>query len=64
MIDAESVERIINEKRKMHDNDPRISEIWEQLIEIFTKNEAETIDHLNNCSENQLYHISGVFEDI
>ncbi|MGG7143557.1 hypothetical protein ACQPVP_08830 [Clostridium nigeriense] len=37
---------------------------WEPLIELLSKNEVDTIEFLRACSDEQLYWISEVFEDI
>lgn len=37
---------------------------WEPLIELLIKNEDDTIKFLRDCSDEQIYWISEVFEDI
>lgn len=42
-----------------------IEDYWKAEIEIFTENISETIDFiLNSCSDEELFWISEVFEDI
>jgi len=64
MIDFAKVEGLINERKKLLPDDPKITEIWEELANIFSKNEKLTIEYLNGYSEAQLEWISEVFEDI
>ncbi len=64
MIDQNRVDKIIEERKAMHPNDPRIEEKWEELTCIFSENEESTIAFLNDCNEEYLYWISEVFEDI
>lgn len=64
MIDNNKVQKIIDERIKMHPDDPRIEDKWKELTNIFTANESETIEYLNNCSEYIVEWVSEVFEDI
>lgn len=64
MIDHNKVKKIIDERIKMHPDDPRIIGKWKELTNIFTANESETIEYLNNCSEYIVEWVSEVFEDI
>lgn len=64
MINNNKVKEIINERIKMHPDDPRIVDKWKELTDIFTKNENDTIDYLNNCSEDTVEWVSEIFEDI
>ncbi|WP_088809392.1 MULTISPECIES: hypothetical protein [unclassified Listeria] len=64
MIAFEKIENLINERKELLPDDPRINEIWDELTQIFSEDEKTTIEYLNNCSESQLKWISEVFEDI
>lgn len=64
MIDNNKVQKIIDERIKMHPDDPRIEDKWKELTNIFTANESETIVYLNNCSEYIVEWVSEVFENI
>jgi len=64
MIDNNLVEDIIEERKKMHPDDPRIIEKWNELTRIFIQNEENTIMYLNNCSKENVKWISEIFEDI
>ena len=64
MIDQNKVHEIIEERKRLHPDDPRIVEIWEELTIVFSKNEENTITFLNNCNEEYLIWISEIFEDI
>nr|WP_225049806.1 hypothetical protein [Priestia megaterium] len=41
-----------------------IQKSWNEIIEILSENEENTIRYLENCSKEDLYWISEVFEDI
>jgi len=64
MIDIDELERILEKRKNMHPNDPRICDIWNELAQIFIQSEESTIEYLNSCSKEKLYWISEVFEDI
>ena len=64
MINSEKIKTLIEERIKLLPDDPKMSEIWNELTQIFSKNEQATIEYLNNCSECQIEWISEVFEDI
>ncbi|UED78739.1 hypothetical protein FH508_0014895 [Lysinibacillus sp. CD3-6] len=49
--------------KELHINDPAISECWDRLVIEFT-NEFDTIEFLNSCSEEEVYWISSVFDDL
>lgn len=39
MINSVEVNNLITERKKLHPDDPKINDIWEQLIKIFSKDE-------------------------
>lgn len=41
-----------------------IDKCWEELSDVLSEDEQVTIDFLENCTEEQLYWISEVFEEI
>lgn len=41
-----------------------IQKSWNEIIEILSENEENTIKYLENCSKEDLYWISEVFEDV
>ncbi|MEI2393428.1 hypothetical protein V8V55_26920, partial [Priestia megaterium] len=41
-----------------------IQKSWNEIIEILSENEENTIRYLENCSKEDLYWISEVFEDV
>jgi hypothetical protein len=45
-------------------DDMGIQSCWEELTNILSANEKETIKYLSNCEKEELYWISEVFEDI
>ncbi|WP_208586110.1 hypothetical protein [Gracilibacillus suaedae] len=59
------MEGILNKRKKLNLNDDYgIEKSWNEIIEALSENEEETIKYLNNCSKQDLYYISEVFEDI
>ena len=45
-------------------DDMGIQKCWEDITDILSENEEDTIAYLNNCDKDELYWISEVFEDI
>lgn len=64
MIDNNEIDKIIEERKKMHPNDPRVLEKWNELTQIFIQNEESTIAYLNSCCKENIDWISEIFEDI
>lgn len=64
MIDNNEIEKIIEERKKIHSDDPRVVEKWNELIKIFIQNEENTIAYLNGCCKENIDWISEIFEDI
>lgn len=64
MIDKKEVEKLIEERKKIHPDDPSIIDKWCELTKIFVKNEEDTLIYLNNCSKEEITWISEIFEDI
>ncbi len=55
----------IENRKKTNNNDGAGLELcWEELSKILSENEQETIAFLENCSEQQLYFISEVFDEV
>ncbi|MGE7184037.1 hypothetical protein ACQKKK_08535 [Peribacillus sp. NPDC006672] len=64
-MDANKMEVILNERKKLNLNDDYgIQKSWNEIIEVLSENEENTIRYLENCSKEDLYWISEVFEDI
>lgn len=64
MIDSNEIAKIIEERKKMHPDDPHIVEKWNELTQIFIQNEESTIGYLNSCCKENIDWISEIFEDI
>ena len=61
----EKIREVIEKRRKLDINDGiGIQKCWEDITDILSDNEANTIVYLDNCSKDDLYWISEVFEDI
>ncbi|SPT77654.1 Uncharacterised protein [Niallia circulans] len=59
------MEVILDKRKKINLNDDYgIQKSWNEIIAVLTENEENTIRYLENCSKEDLYWISEVFEDI
>lgn len=59
------MDEIIIERKKKHlEDDYGIQECWNKMIDILSQDVYETIVYLEGCSEDQIYYVSEVFEDI
>ena len=65
MSAIERVEKILEDRRRLHPNDDYgIEIVWNKLTSVLSENESETINFLMNCSKDDVYLISEVFEDV
>lgn len=64
MIKVLMDEIIIERKKKHMEDDYGIQECWNKMIDILSQDVYETIAYLKSCSEEQLYYVSEVFEDV
>lgn len=64
MIDNNKIEKLIEERKKLYPDDYRVLEKWNELTQIFTRNEEDTIVYLNSCCRQNIEWISEIFEDI
>ncbi|ASS72390.1 hypothetical protein [Bacillus atrophaeus] len=56
---------ILNKRKKLNLNDDYgIQKSWEEIIEVLSKNEENTLSYLENCNKEDLYWINEVFEDL
>ena len=61
----ERIEKVIQQRKKLNMNDDMgIQKCWEDITDILSENEEDTIAYLDNCDKDELYWISEVFEDI
>ncbi|WP_242142433.1 MULTISPECIES: hypothetical protein [unclassified Bacillus cereus group] len=59
------MEVILDKRKKLNLNDDYgIQKSWNEIIEVLSENEENTIRYLEICSKEDLYWISEVFEDI
>ena len=65
MLDREKISNIIHKIDSLHLEDPSISIYWDELTQILSEDEEETIYFLDRCNdENVINNISSVFDDI
>ncbi|HGE5781594.1 MULTISPECIES: hypothetical protein [Bacillus] len=59
------MEVILDKRKKLNLNDDYgIQKSWNEIIEVLSENAENTIKYFENCSKEDLYWISEVFEDI
>ncbi|WP_459502577.1 hypothetical protein [Bacillus sp. C1] len=59
------MEVILDKRKKLNLNDDYgIQKSWNEIVEVLSENEENTIRYLEICSKEDLYWISEVFEDI
>ncbi|AWX53983.1 MULTISPECIES: hypothetical protein [Brevibacillus] len=64
MKELDMIKKIIEKRTSLHPDDPRIVECWGELTEIFSRNEQFVMDVLEQCSEEEIFWLSEIFEDI
>lgn len=64
MINEMKIKDLIKELEKLHPDDPRIKDYWEQLTKEMSISEAEAIEFISNCNEHEVYWLSAIFEDV
>ncbi len=61
----EQIKEILSIREKLHpEDDYGIQKCWDELIELLSKNEDNTIECLCLCTSNEVDWLSEVFEDI
>lgn len=61
----ENMMKLVEERKKKHiEDDYGIQECWEKMIDILSVDIQQTIAYLENCTQEELYYISEIFEDI
>lgn len=59
------MDKIIAErKEKSIEDDYGIQECWDKMVKLLSQDVDETVQYLGNCSEEEIYFISEIFEDI
>lgn len=60
----EKVRAVLGARALLDENDPRIEQKWEELIEALSENENSTLDFLQVCTKTELTFLSEVFEEV
>lgn len=61
----EIMKKIIDERKKKDiEDDYGIQDCWNKMIDVLSVDVQQTIAYLNDCTEEELYYISEIFEDI
>ncbi len=64
-MDISKLNYWLNKRKNTNDNDSfSIYDCWNNITEILSQNEEDTILYLKNCNKENLYFISEVFDDI
>ena len=59
------MDNIISERKSKNiEDDYGIQNCWNKMIDILSKDINETVAYLENCSKEDVYFISEVFEDV
>lgn len=59
------MEIILEERKSLNINDDfGIEKSWNEMTELLSQNEMETINYLEESTEKDLYYISEIFEDV
>ncbi len=62
---ATDIYNIINKIEKLHIEDPKIYDYWDELTKVLSANERATIQFLFSLEDKEaIDHISSVFEDV
>lgn len=64
MLDSALIKTLIKERSELEPNDPKVYEYWERMTELLSVSIVETILFFNTCSEQEVYWLSEIFEDI
>lgn len=60
----EEIRKLINKRKDSHPDDPAISEIWNEMVNILKDDEYKTISLLKNSEKQELYWLSEIFEEL
>lgn len=61
----ESMMKIVEERKKKHiEDDYGIQECWEKMINILSVDVQQTVAYLESCTQEEVYYVSEIFEDI
>ncbi len=58
------VTELIAIRQTLHPDDPKIQDIWSELSSVLSEFLDETLEFLQNCSSDEVYWLSEVFEDV
>lgn len=59
------MELILEQRKGLNINDDfGIEKSWNEMTELLSQNEMETINYLEESTEKDLYYISEIFEDV
>ncbi|WP_311079302.1 hypothetical protein [Paenibacillus polymyxa] len=60
----EKVRAILGVRALLDDNDPRIEQKWDELINLLSEDENTTLNFLQICNKTEISYLSEVFEEV
>lgn len=60
----EKVRAILGARALLDDNDPRIEQKWDELINLLSEDENTTLNFLQICNKTEISYLSEVFEEV
>ncbi|MCR6097761.1 hypothetical protein HXA31_00055 [Salipaludibacillus agaradhaerens] len=60
----EKVRTVLGARALLDDNDPRIEQKWEELIDLLSEDENLTLNFLQVCTKTELSFLSEIFEEV
>ncbi|WP_348620304.1 MULTISPECIES: hypothetical protein [Paenibacillus] len=60
----EKVRAILGARALLDDNDPRIEQKWDELINLLSEDENSTLNFLQICNKTEISYLSEVFEEV
>lgn len=64
MLDVSYIKKLLKERSELELNNPKLYDYWTLFTELLSKNIDETNEFLDMCTEDEIYWLSEVFDDI
>ena len=59
------MDKIIAERKKKHpEDDYGIQDCWDKMVDTLSEDVHQTVAYLESCTEEDIYFISEIFEDV
>lgn len=63
-MDVSLIKELLKERSELELNNPKLYDYWSVFTELLSKDIYQTIKFLDGCTEDEIYWLSEVFEDI